>query len=100
MATISIYQAEDNRYYQVSVDIVTSVLDRTYGSGSLSYDPDWSFLLEREKDTNGIYTDYCNMIITKLRQGGLKDAGQRLRYDKVKQMFFEVAKDTYPRIGE
>jgi len=77
-----------------------SNLDRTYGSGSLSYDPDWSFLLEREKDTNGIYTDYCNMIITKLRQGGLKDAGQRLRYDKVKQMFFEVAKDTYPRIGE
>jgi hypothetical protein len=34
MATISIYQAEDNRYYQVSVDIATSLMDRIYGSPS------------------------------------------------------------------
>lgn len=76
-----------------------SNLDRTYGSGSLSYDPDWSFMLEREKDANGQYTEYCNMIVTKLRQGGLKDAGQRLKFDKVKQMFFEVKQDIYAARG-
>lgn len=76
-----------------------SNLDRTYGSGSLSYDPDWSFLLEREKDTNGEYTEYCNMIITKLRQGGVKDVGQRLKYDETNQRFIEVEKDIYANIG-
>jgi len=77
-----------------------SNLDRTYGSGSLSYDPDWSFLLEREKDANGEYTNYCNMIITKLRQGGVKDVGQRLIYDESKKKYFEVEKDPYAHTGD
>jgi hypothetical protein len=34
MPTISIYQAEDNKTYQVSVDINTAILDRVNGSPS------------------------------------------------------------------
>jgi len=67
-----------------------SNLDRTYGSGALSYDPDWSFLVEREKDENGDYNNYCNLIITKLRQGGLKDYKLRLYYDEKIQRFVET----------
>jgi replicative DNA helicase len=67
-----------------------STLDRTYGSGALSYDPDWSFLVEREKDVNGDYSNFCNLIITKMRQGGLKDYKLRLYYDEKIQKFTEV----------
>jgi replicative DNA helicase len=77
-----------------------SNLDRTYGSGSLSYDPDWSFLLEREKDVDNKYTNFCNLITTKVRQGGIKDAGQRLIYNEEKKRFYEVVEDTYPKTGE
>ena len=70
-----------------------SNLDRTYGSGALSYDPDWSFLVEREKDENGDYSNYCNLIITKLRQGGLKDYKLRLYYDEKLQRFGEITKN-------
>ncbi len=41
MATISIYQAEDNRTYQVTVDVFTSVLDQTYLLPSNTYDIDY-----------------------------------------------------------
>jgi hypothetical protein len=34
MPTISVYQAEDNKTYQVSVDINTAILDRVNGSPS------------------------------------------------------------------
>lgn len=69
-----------------------SNLDRTYGSGALSYDPDWSFLLEREKDESGHYTDLCNLTITKQRQGGIKDVEQKLIFDYKTQSFHEVTK--------
>lgn len=67
-----------------------SNLDRLYGSGALSYDPDWAFLVERKKDDNGEYTNYCDLIITKLRQGGLKDYKLKLYYDEKAQKFVEV----------
>jgi len=60
-------------------------LERTYGSGALSYDPDWSFLLEREED------DRCKLTITKQRQGGMKDVEQYLKFDWKTQEFSEVA---------
>ena len=60
MATISIYQAEDNRYYQVSVDIATSVLDRTYGSVNTNPDIDYYLRISTtlKKSDNTAFSKY------------------------------------------
>ncbi len=67
-----------------------SNIDRNYGSGAFSYDPDWAFYLEREKDDTGKYTDVNNLIITKMRQGGVKDAEQKLIFTSKSQSFSEM----------
>ena len=65
-------------------------LERMYGSGAFSYDPDWVFIIERDKDEDGKFLDTGKLIIAKQRQGGFKDVSQQMRFDKLNQKLEEV----------